>query len=210
MSIRVSRRAPLLIAVALLGLAGLAPAARADLLSLSGGNCPGQQLTQPFAAWGDQGSYSLVPGGAFEPGDTDWSTAGGAGVIAGNEPWNVHGGDDASSLLLPAGSSATSPATCIALDSPMLRFFARSSEDSPSSTLRVDVLFKTPLGLLSSLPIGLVPASGDWQPTSPYLLLVNALSLLGGGENVVAFRFTPRGAADWQIDDVYIDPWSKG
>ena len=59
------------------------------------------------------------------------------------------------------------------------------------------------------LPIGGVSASGDWSPTPSYLIVANILSLLGGDYQTVAFRFTPHGDATWQIDDVYVDPWSK-
>jgi hypothetical protein len=41
-------------------------------------------------------------------------------------------------------------------------------------------------------------------------MVANVLSLLGGNTDAVAFRFTPHGDATWQIDDVYVDPWSKG
>ena len=74
----------------------------------------------------------------------------------------------------------------------------------------MEVLFKSTAGLLDSLPIGSVSASGDWSPTPSYLIVANILSLLGGGYQTVAFRFTPRGDATWQIDDVYVDPWRSG
>lgn len=211
MSIRVSRRASMLAATTLaLALGGAAPAARADLLGLGGNNCPDQQLTQPFAPWSDPASYFLVPGGTFELGSVAWDTSGDAGVAAGNEPWFVNDSGDGNSMALPPGSSATSPRTCVSLTSPTLRFFARSSGGSPGSSLGVEVLFKTTAGVLSSLPIASVPASGDWKATPPYLLVANVLTLLGGDYDFVAFRFTPQGDATWQIDDLYIDPWSKG
>lgn len=215
MSFRVSRRASLLAAATMLVLAigATAPAAHADLLglgALTGSNCPGEQLSQPFAPWGDDNSYSIVPGGTFEPGSPDWSTTGSAGVTGGNEPWFVTDSSDANALSLPAGSSATSPPTCVSLLSPTLRFFARSNGDSQDSSLSVEVLFQDTGGILNSLPIGSVSASGDWSPTPDYLIIANVLSLLGGNYDAVAFRFTPHGDASWQIDDVYIDPWSKG
>jgi hypothetical protein len=215
---RVSRRASMLVAATLLALTLLVitPAARAGLLDLSGLACGNEQFTHPFAPWGDQSSYALVPGGAFEPGDAAWNTTGVAGVLAGNEPWHVHGSGDGSSLSLAPGASATSQPTCVTLSSPTLRFFARGSGGSPGSSLSVEVLFRSTAGLLDSLPIGSVSASGDWSPTPTYLILANALSvadilpLLGGNYHAVAFRFTPRGDATWQIDDVYVDPYQKG
>jgi hypothetical protein len=37
-------------------------------------------------------------------------------------------------------------------------------------------------------------------------LVVNLLPLLPGEQTPVRFRFTPQGSANWQIDDVYVDP----
>ena len=216
MSLRVSRRAAMLAAIALLAVlacAADAPSAHADLLglgALTGSNCPAEQLSQPFAQWGDSSSYEIVPGGTFESGAPGWSTTGGAGVTAGNEPWLVTHSSDGNSLALAPGSSATSPVTCVSVISPTLRFFATSSNASSGSSLTVEVLFQDTAGLLDSLSIGTISASGDWSPTPDYLVVANALSLLGGNYNDVAFRFTPQGDATWQIDDVYVDPWSKG
>lgn len=216
MLFRVSRLAGMLAAATLLALVMITPAARAGLLNLSALACGDEQFAQPFASWGDHGSYALVSGGAFEAGDAAWATTGDAGVVAGNEPWHVHGSGDGYSLSLAPGSSATSQPACVTLVSPTLRFFAHGSGGSTGSSLSVEVLFQSPLGLLDSLPIGSVSASGDWNPTPSYLILANALSvadilpLLGGNYHSVAFRFTPQGNATWQIDDVYVDPWSKG
>jgi len=49
----------------------------------------------------------------------------------------------------------------------------------------------------------------EWQPTPAFVLLVNFLPLLADGGTPVAFRFTPRGDADWRIDDVYVDPMRR-
>jgi hypothetical protein len=204
-------RLPSIAAAVVLAIAALAPAARADILALPGTGCGEQQLSQPFTQWGDYASYVLVPGGTFEQGDTPWTLSNGAQVIAGNEPWYVNNQNDQQALSLPAGSSATTPATCASLASPTIRFFASSSGGSAPSWLHVDVLFRTLIGGIDSLSIGDVPATGGaWTPTQPYLFLVNNLAVLGGQYQVVAFRFTPQGDANWEIDDVYEDPWSKG
>jgi hypothetical protein len=218
-SSRVSRRASTLAAAASLAAAailvlalGFAPSARAGLLNLgalSGSSCDDQQLSQPFSQFGDEHSYYQVPGGTFESGLGDWSTSGDASVTAGNEPWQVNDSSDGNSLSLPSGSSATSPATCVSLASPTMRFFARGSDDSSGSSLSVEVLVGGNGGLLT-LPIGNVSATGDWSPTRAYLMVANILSLLGSNYDAVAFRFTPHGDATWQIDDLYVDPWSKG
>jgi hypothetical protein len=190
---------------AAVGLAAAVPVARADTAGLGHTSCPADQAEQPFAPFGDPASYVLVPGGSFESGGPAWSTSDGTQVVADNEPW----GAGSQAMSLSPGSSTTSPATCIALLSPTLRFFARSTGGSPSSSLQVSVKFKSVLGLIDTLPVGSVQASDAWEPTPQYLLVINALSLLPD-YRVVAFQFTPRGDATWEIDDVYVDPWSKG
>jgi hypothetical protein len=206
MSVRITRlRSAFVAGAAVVGLAVAVPAAMADTAGLGQTSCPDEQTGQPFAPFGDPASYVLVPGGSFESGVPAWSTAGSTQLVADNEPW----GAGSQAMSLSPGSSATSPATCVGLLSPTLRFFARSTGGSASSSLQVSVVFKSVLGLIDTLPVGSVQASDSWQPTPAYLFLINALSLLPD-YRVVAFQFTPQGDATWEIDDVYVDPWSKG
>ncbi|HEY1508990.1 MAG TPA: hypothetical protein VGF93_08335 [Solirubrobacteraceae bacterium] len=181
------------------------PVARADTAGLGRTSCPNEQTEQPFAPFGDPASYALVPGGSFESDGPAWNTSGSTQLVTDNEPW----GAGSQAISLSPGSSVTSPATCIGLLSPTMRFFARSTGGSPSSSLQVSVTFKSVLGLIDTLPVGSVQASDAWEPTPQYLLVINALSLLPG-YRLVAFQFTPAGDANWEIDDVYVDPWSKG
>jgi hypothetical protein len=183
-------------------------AAQASLLQLGG--CSQQQVQTPFAPWLDFSPYAIAPGGTFETGAPNWRLSGGAQVIVGNEPWHVDGAGDSHSLALPQGSSATSAPACAAVTTPTLRFFAKSTGGLLLSALRVDVVFKTTLGLVDTLPVGVLPALGTWTPSLPYVLVVNNLALLSSGYGTVQFRFTPVGSASWQIDDVYVDPWGKG
>jgi hypothetical protein len=68
------------------------------------------------------------------------------------------------------------------------------------------VYVKTSLGLVVPVPVGVVLANGQWKPTSPMLIVANLLPLLPGDRTPVAFQFTPV-LGDWQIDDVYVDPF---
>jgi hypothetical protein len=195
--IRCSRRRLTLLG-ALFALA-FAPQAGAGLLP----SCPGT-YTKPFAPWGDSASYALVGDGGFEGGAAGWSLAGGAKVVAGNEAFFVRGASDARSLLLPRGSSATSPPVCMVLGRPKARLFAMAPAGSGS--MRVEVLSRSLLGILSVLDGGVVSAGARWQPTQP-------LSLLGSNlgsalwATWVQLRFRPIGDATLAIDDVYVDPW---
>ena len=191
----------------------LAPAANAGLLVKSAGTCAAQPLERPFQRWLDLADYTLLPGGTFEGGALGWRALGwsltGARRAAGNEPFYVHGAGETRSLSLPAGSTATSPTICVGLYHPTMRFFARASDGgllSALSTLRVDVLFEDAGGTVHSLPIGVVPRTGQWAPTLPAPVLANLLPLLPDDMTPVAFRFTPSGTASWTIDDVYVDP----
>ncbi len=189
-------------------LAGAAPSAQAGLLVSSASECAATSSSKVFLPWLDVADYFLAPGGDFESGAAGWSTSGAAGTTDGNEPWNVTGGGE-SSLRLPAGSSATSPAICVGIEHPTIRFFTKSAGASLLSGLRVDVLFEDSLGATRTLPIGRVLRGGGWQVTPPYAILANLLPLLPGERTAVAFRFTPEGTGTWQIDDVHVDPYGR-
>jgi hypothetical protein len=200
---RLARPAVLLTtALAALALSGVAAgAAQAALISTSA--CDDAALSQPFAHWGDETSYKLVPGGDFESGLDGWTVSGGARTVAGSEPFGVTGHVGSSSLLLPAGASAQSPATCVDAAYPTFRFFAR--DDAPLANVVVSVVYRTALGLTVAIPVGDAVLSGTWQPTLPMLTASAVPGLLSGGTTQVSLRFTALGGAA-QIDDVYVDP----
>ena len=64
------------------------------------------------------------------------TVARGAKVVAGNEPWKVGGSNHGKSLVLPAGSTAISPVSCVGLAEPTVRFFGCSPFPTPSRTRR--------------------------------------------------------------------------
>jgi hypothetical protein len=73
--------------------------------------------------------------------------------------------------------------------------------------VKVDVVVKSLLGVLSVLDGGSMSPTGQWAPSPQVrLLLSNVTSLLG--TRAVAFRFRASGAA-FRIDDVYLDPWKS-
>ena len=163
-------------------------------------------LEQPFKRWLDPAKYFLAPGGSFEDGAAGLAAERQLPSSDGNEPFAVRGAKDGSSLSIPNGASATTPAMCVTLLHPDLRFFARN-KGSLLGLLRVDVLVDTPLGVVT-LPVGVVPAGQAWTPTLPMPFLANALALVGkNGETAVAFRFTSMLGGSFQIDDVYVDPY---
>lgn len=180
--------------------AGLVKAAPANAL-LGLGNPCNEQMSQPFAQFGDNGSYTLIPGGSFETGAQGWSLSGGASVVSGNEPFAATG---THSLSLPAGSSAMSPFMCVGTLSPTLRLFGFSS--SARTALGVQIYAKNALGLLTVLGVGVVyPGQTTWAPTSSGLFLQSLGALLSNTTSI-AFKFTPLNGS-WTIDDTYVDPF---
>jgi hypothetical protein len=189
-------------AVALTG--AIAAPASAGILTASAKDCGDESLSQPFAVFGDQASYKLVPGGSFEGALTDWTLTGRARVVAGNEPWKVGGSGHGKSLVLPAGSTAVTAPTCVGIHEPTMRFFAKKNSGL-LSTLAVTVYVKTSLGLVVPVPIGVLLGNGQWKASPKMLIVANLLPLLPNDRTPVAFGFTPV-LGEWQIDDVYVDP----
>jgi hypothetical protein len=172
-------------------------------------SCGARQVSQPFLRWLDSNNYFLAPGGDFEAA-AGWTLAGGARTVSGNEPFYVHATSDTRSLLVPSGSWARTTSICVDQDEATLRFFARNT-GSVLSALAVEVRIRTTLfGLTTqtSLPLGLILGTTQtWQPSLPVLFKLSLNQLLGG-TTTVDFRFTPIGlGGEWQLDDVYVDPF---
>jgi hypothetical protein len=187
--------------------AALATSAQAGVLTTSATDCGNPELSQPFRPWLDDSTYKLVDAGAFEDGTDGWTLSGGAHVVDGNATQHVHGAGDTRSLLLPPGSSATSPPVCVGLNEPTLRYFARKNSGL-LGTLAVSVQVQLELGVWVTLPIG-VDAGGPWHPSLPYFVVANLLPLLPPDQTAVRFKFTPLLGGTFQIDDVYVDPRSR-
>jgi hypothetical protein len=203
-----TRNAVLAIAAVLAGFAASAAPASAGLLVSTARSCSANVLSQPFAGFGDNASYTSVPGGSFESGTGGWTLAGGAKVVTGNEPWKVGGSASSHSLSLPAGATATSPAMCVGLGEPTLRYFSKASSLlGLTGAMTVDVLTETSLGVV--VPVPLVPGllTNSWTPgLIPTPIVANLLPLLPGQMTAVAFRFHAV-SGNWGLDDVYVDPY---
>ncbi len=201
------RTVRLVFVVAALTFALLAPStASAGVLAADATNCDAQTFSQPFMPWADPASYTLHPGGDFEPGSPRWDTSKGAAAEAGNEPWAVTQESDRRSLSLASGASATSPSICVGIEHPDIRFFAKAS--STLAALRVEVLFLDGNGDTQSLTIGTVSGNNGWSPTVQMPIVANLLPLLPGGKTPVAFRLTAANGS-WNVDDFYVDPYAK-
>ncbi len=200
-------RAALTFAGAIATTAAVAAPAHAGVLTRSATGCDDPVLSQPFKPWLDGSYYKLVANGDFEAGDAGWTLTGGAKVVAGNASQHVGGADDSASLLLPAGSSATSAPVCVGLSEPTLRYFARKNSGL-LSTLLVQVQVQLELGVWVTLPIG-ADLGGAWHPSLPSLVVANLLPLLPPDMTAVRFKFAPILGGTFQLDDVYVDPWAR-
>jgi hypothetical protein len=209
---RERRRARRLFAVAALcffAFAGTASAKEADTTSESRATCVAPLIEQPFFSFEDERDYVLVPGGSFEDSSlAGWSLEGGAGVAAGNEPFNLRGLSDNNSLVLPAGASATSPTMCVDLTWPTLRFVA-SQTGEKDAELKVEVLYpeaEEKHATWHGAKKFKAKHKDGWRPTEDVKLSPDRGGKFAGGRPV-ALRFTNTSdQGSWQIDNVYVDP----
>jgi hypothetical protein len=168
--------------------------AQASLINLDA--CNLSPLSQPFTPWLDSASYELAPGGDFE--SPSWTLSGGAALVPGSEPFAATGTLGNSSLSLPGGASAQSPATCVDAAYPTIRFFA-----SGTGLVAVSVVYD---GL--TLPAGVAVVSGGWSPQLPSLTSSAIVALTSDGSAQVSIRLTTL-LGDVRVDDVFVDPWNR-
>jgi hypothetical protein len=166
--------------------------------------CPHTPVTQPFAPWSDLADYFPAPDGGLEQGGAGWALRGSAVIAPSDKPFHVGPAIDRKSLRLPAGASATTAPFCIGVEHRTMRFVANALA---SSSLDVDVLYTDPARVERTMRIATVAGAGRWAPTVVVPMIVNALAAARGNAMSVRLRFSPRAAAAWTIDDVYVDPY---
>jgi len=184
---------------ALVAVAFAAPSAQA---------CPYSGAEQVFGPWGDTSYYVLAPDGGFEAGGSAWSLAGGGKVVNGNESFFLNNPADSKSLALPAGSSAVSPSICMSVDTPTFRLLARNSGD-PASYLKVEATYLL-LGLIRTKTLSTVKAGPSWAPTQQMSTVLSLSTVVGTViPSAIQIRITPVGSGNWQVDDLYVDPFAR-
>ena len=171
-----------------------------DILKAAPRVCTGTPAAV-FAPWHDNSLYLLAPDGGFEAGGAGWKLSGGANVVSGGDPFALGGSLSKRALSLPSGSSATSPATCIAKGMPTLRLTGRNT-GAAKSRLLVTVVYGAG-GKRVSKRAGVVTAGRAWSPIKQLSLKLGQV----GRATSASFRFTPLdGNGRWQVDSLYIDP----
>jgi hypothetical protein len=171
--------------------------------------CDYRGAEQVFKPWGDHHHYVLAPDGGFEAGGAGWSLSRGAATVAGNESFYLNDPADQRSLSLPAGSSAVSPPICMSLDTPIFRLLARNTGD-PSAGLRVEATYKL-LGLVRTKTVSTVKAGPSWAPAQEMSTVLTLSTVIGTLiPSAIQIKITPVGSGgQWQVDDLYIDPFSR-
>ena len=201
--------ARILLATAMAAMALLAAAgsASAGILSESATDCPTYASSAVFSRWLDPFSYTLAPGGAFESA-SGLTLTGGARIVAGNESSQVHGAGDENSLLLPRGATATTAPMCVGLANPTVRFFARRPSFALLPLMTVEGVYTDKAGTTRSLPfVGAPLAGGGWSLQLPFVATGALLEL--GDHTLMRFRLRAV-TGEWQVDDLYVDPWRHG
>lgn len=176
--------------------------------SASRSTCEAPAWTNPYRSIGDSRTYVLAPDGAFAGGVAPgWQLRNGARIVS--DPARGPG------LALPAGASVVSPAMCVDLNYPHLRFAQKVvGTNAGGVEIRVDVVYPqnrnpvwTEVKQFDGFQ-GNTVASG-WRITPD----VDVKPDWGGqtaGARYVALRFTAvkksTTKAEFRIDDVHVDP----
>jgi hypothetical protein len=200
-------RSKTLLTLAAATLASLIPTASANAALIETSACDAATLTQPFAPFGDDAQYKLLPGGDLEGSLDGWTLSGKAKRVAGSSPFAATGEAGAYSLSIPAGSSVTTSASCVNAAYPSFRFFTRSSGGLLGLVplLKVDLVYRDNVLGLVALPAGVVSATKGWTPSPVMWTLAAVGGAVSDGESPLAYRFTSV-LGTWQVDDVFVDP----
>ena len=197
------------LAIPKLALAVTAVVVAAAFMASSAQACDYRGAEQVFRPWGDNHYYVLAPDGGFEAGGAGWSLGGGAATVAGNESFFLNDAGDQRSLSLPSGSSAVSPPICMSLDTPIFRLLARNT-GSPSAGLKVEATYKL-LGLVRTKTVSTVTAGKSWAPAQEMSTVLTLSTVVGTLiPSAIQIKITPVGSGgNWQVDDLYIDPFAR-
>ena len=180
------------VAAAILGSLALTAGAQAA--------CSYPDAEQVFSKWGDPRFYELAPDGGLEEGGTGWDLAGGAALVAENEDSYLNDAADETSLSIPYGGSATSPTVCVDDTTPVFRLMARNAGDEKSKLIVTVTYLDSEKSRTDD-----VRADDGWEPTEAM-----KLETKGTVERAARISFAPKDEKGaWQVDDLFIDPFSR-
>jgi hypothetical protein len=181
--------------------------ARAGKL-LAGADCGYGDPSPFFASWGDGAMYVLAPQGDLSVTDA-WTLNKQATVASSADPFSGAG----QSLQFAKGAEAATPAMCVNLDNPTIRFFIRDLGGNGKAQLKVDVLYEDFGGHVKHLTVAKLKAGSEWQPSVILPMYMNMLALASpDGLTAVAFRFKAEGLQKDEtlsISSIFVDPFSS-
>ena len=161
--------------------------------------CEARTFARVFKPWNDRRLYTLAPGGDFETAAEGWSLDG-ASVAADSSPFLLGPALGASSLELPAGATALSPAVCVERGYPSFRLVARTVS-SDRAIVKVSVVYADG----SVKKTGRLKPAADWAVTRKLSLAQGRFRVRRGESALVQLRFAVT-AGTARLDDVYVDP----
>lgn len=170
--------------------------------------CTDPLVEQPFWVAGDGRDYVMAPGGNFENDDLPgWQIRGGGDVKLGNEDATLFaagGNVGLSSLLLPKGASAVSPAMCVDLNYPIFRFVSKATNLTGEAKLAVDVIYPDAPDPAFEQVASFNPSKLGWRISDDF-----AMSPERGGAvpafRRAGFRFRVL-SGSVRLDNLYVDP----
>jgi hypothetical protein len=176
------------------------------------GQCTFPSLSSPFASFGDQNPYSLAPGGNFEADQSGWTMSNGAGVVDGNETSYVGSSADNRSLALPTkDAAATTPTFCVTTDAPAFRMFIKNNgaNGHMDGQLAVYLNFTGADGRQQQVKIAALTSNQPGWSLTPKISFIQYISTpLKSGVANISFTIKPNdNHGNWQLDDLYVDPY---
>jgi hypothetical protein len=173
---------------------------------LAAADCEYGEPAQVFAPWGDDATYTLAPQGDLSATD-GWTLKKGTTVADSADPFSGAG----RSLQFEKGAEAATPAMCVDVTKPTIRFFVRDVGGNGKSQLKVNVLYEDLNGHVKRLTVARLRADGDWQPSMIVPMYMNILALASPeGLTAVAFEFKAEGLQKDEtlsISSLFVDPF---
>jgi hypothetical protein len=187
------------LAVLMLTVAGGSARAATTPSTVDTSSCATPLLTQPFAAFGDDGWYTLMPGEtAYGFDGAGWQLSGGARIVTTTLPDGTVG----QVLDLPSGSKAVSPLMCVTSAYPTARTMVRDVRGSEGVFFYVS--YEGTNTWTSPRDTGQVHGQQTaWTLSNS----VNVQPSNAPGWQPVQFTLEPGGnSSEFQIYDFYVDP----
>jgi hypothetical protein len=163
-------------------------------------SCSPPVLSQPFLAWGDTNQYTLMPGESADNfAGSAWTLSGGATLTS----TQLADGSTGMVLNLPSGSTAISPLMCVNSSMQTARTMVRDVVGSQGVVFYINY---------PSMPgwqkTGRVHGSGtSWSLSGKVNIPTSSLS----GWTLGQFKLVAGGnTSDFQLYNLYVDPYAKG